>query len=112
VDPAQNPFSPQDAEDGRRFARIFFDVGSKEVVKTLRVLDVRGQTLRVLMNNDAGEGDAGFFGVAAGSVTWDGRDQDGRMVPLGVYIVLLQGTDPVSGNRITGRDTVVVGKSF
>jgi flagellar hook assembly protein FlgD len=61
----------------------------------LRVLDVRGRVVRTLADEE----------LAAGSYQrqWDGLDADGRAVPSGVYVVLLE-----SGSERALRKLVVV----
>jgi hypothetical protein len=112
VEDAFNPFSPYDALPSMRQGVVYFRVGSGAVVKTIRVANVRGETVRVLLNNDLGPAGSSVAGVASGSVQWDGRDDGGEFVPTGIYIVFLEGVDPATGDRVVGRDTIVVGRPF
>jgi hypothetical protein len=110
VDGTRNPFSPYDPDSAFRAGRIFFNVVSADIVKTVRVADARGETVRVLINHDRGPDNVSLTGTASGSVSWDGRDDHGALAPLGIYVVFLEGTDPATGERIAGRDTVVMGR--
>ncbi len=49
---------------------------------TLRIYDARGHVLRTLVDRDAA-------GPVRERVTWDGRDDAGRLVPAGVYFCTL-----------------------
>jgi hypothetical protein len=57
----------------------------------LRILDVRGRTVRTL---------AGVSSVS-GSVTWDGRSDSGRPAPAGVYFVALETAHGTAQTRVT-----------
>lgn len=105
VDPARRSFSPFDPDPVFQTTRFYFN-GLPSSVKTLRVLDVRGRTVRTLMESDHEIGGSDFSGLATGSVPWDGRDDGGTIVPLGLYLALLEATDP--GNGVTQRSHVQV----
>lgn len=109
VDPARRAFSPFDSDPRYQTTTLFFDAGSAEAVKTLWVWDVRGRRVRTLIDNDRDAGGADLAGLATGSVVWDGRDEEGVVVPVGVYGVTLEAADP-SGDMRRGRDTVAVGR--
>lgn len=102
VDPSANPFSPRDRDPSRRAARILFNAGSPEAVKTLRLCDVRGEVVRIFSDAD------GLAGLSSGFVLWDGTDRDGRLLPTGIYVAHFEAVDP-SGSRRRGRGTVVLG---
>ena len=75
-----NPFNPE--------TRILFRL--KEAGTTyLAIYNLRGQMVRQLAN---GHLDSGVH-----SVTWDGKDANGKMVPSGVYLYLL---------RVNGFETI------
>jgi hypothetical protein len=68
-----NPFNPS--------TRIEFSIPDEYPV-LLRIFDIRGGVVRVLVN--------GRFGAGVHSAAWDGRDEGGRTVPSGVYVCLLR----------------------
>lgn len=109
VDDRRNPFSPRDPDPAFQSSLVFFQT-APEVVKTIRVCDVRGNTVRTLVNSDQGPSGANLAGMTQGSVPWDGRDDDGHVLPMGIYIVFLEGVDPGNGRRVRGKDTVVIGR--
>ncbi len=112
VDDSRNPFSPYDKDSAYRLGRILFNVYAADVIKTIRIVNVRGESVRMLINNDMGPSNASYTGVAGGLVTWDGRDDEGNLVPVGIYIVFLEGVNPGTGDRVTARDTIAVGRPF
>jgi hypothetical protein len=92
LDVSVSPFSPGTGEftvveyggpDGCRF--------------TLRVFDRAGRTVATLASSRPG-----------GEVMeWDGRDDSDEFLPIGPYLMLLEGTDS-DGNRYTTTETVVI----
>jgi hypothetical protein len=112
VDDALNPFSPHDRDPSFRQGRILYNVAAGDFVKTVRVADMRGETVRVLVNNDVGPGSSSQAGLTQGVVFWDGLDDSGQVVPMGIYVVFMEAVDPSTGGRVTGRDTIVVGRPF
>ncbi|MBD3336484.1 MAG: T9SS type A sorting domain-containing protein, partial [Candidatus Eisenbacteria bacterium] len=59
----------------------------------LQIFDVQGRRVRTLLNGRSGGGSA--------SVDWDGRTDEGRLVPEGVYVVSLRGAEGRASTRIT-----------
>jgi len=110
VDGAHNPFSPFDVDSNFRNGRIFFNVKSNALVKTVKICDPRGATVRVLVNQDRGPGGLNLTGAGSGTILWDGRDDDGNLLPMGLYIVYLEGTDPATGERARGKALIALGR--
>ncbi|MBK8575667.1 MAG: lamin tail domain-containing protein [Elusimicrobia bacterium] len=109
VDPACRAFSPFDADPAFQRTRFYFNA-SVTAVKTLRVLDIRGRVVRTLMESDHEIGGVDFAGMATGSVLWDGRDDGGTVVPLGLYLALFEAADPGSGSTQRSHAQVAVGR--
>ncbi|MBI2502314.1 MAG: discoidin domain-containing protein [Candidatus Latescibacteria bacterium] len=82
--------------------RIAFDVLKLLARRPLRarVSDLQGRTLRQLSE---GEGLAGHY-----QLRWDGRDEEGRLLPPGIYLVWLE----VSGDADSQRAIRAVGLSY
>ncbi len=110
VDPGLKAFSPFDADPAFQSTRVFYQVGSAEVVKSIKIYDVRGRPVRVLLDNDRGPLGEDHSDLASGSVSWDGRDDAGAVAPVGVYALVLEGADPVNGHGVGGRDLVAIGR--
>ncbi|MBK7702876.1 MAG: T9SS type A sorting domain-containing protein [bacterium] len=70
---APNPFNPR--------TKIDYEVGSAGRV-TLRVFDVRGKAVRLLVDREL---DAGRY-----RLTWDGTDDRGRRLASGVYFCRME----------------------
>jgi hypothetical protein len=71
--------------------RIAFSLPRRQNTK-LSVIDVTGRTVRVLLDGDAPAGTR--------DVRWDGRDNDGRNVASGVYMVRLETADGVRTAKV------------
>lgn len=85
--PYPNPFNPN--------TRIAFELERESRVE-LRIVDVRGRTVRVL--EDALQ-PAGRW-----EMVWDGRDDAGRQLPSGMYFATLQ----VDGRRADSRKLLML----
>jgi hypothetical protein len=96
---APNPFSP-DGDAYEDFTAIGYRLPAEVSVVRLRIYDVRGRLVRMLLNSEP----AG----AQGTVVWDGRDDERRNVRMGIYILLLEALDRRGGTVMTARATVVV----
>jgi hypothetical protein len=83
---APNPFNPS--------TTIRFEVGAKEPV-AVEVCDLRGRIVRRLLDGGAAGG--------AVAVTWDGRGDDGRTMPAGVYVARV-----VAGRQVRTIKLVLV----
>ncbi len=84
--PSPNPF--------RSATRIRFAAPRADTEVLLRIFDVSGRTVRTLHHGPAGPDPV--------DVSWDGRTDDGRAVPAGVYFVNLTAGDR-SASRKIGR---------
>ena len=71
-----NPFNPIDLS-----TRIIYYLPEHSHIK-LRIYNIAGQLVRELVDKQQGKGD--FF------VKWNGRDNDGKMLPNGIYFCRLQ----------------------
>jgi hypothetical protein len=80
-----NPFNPQ--------TTIAYELASPQPVQ-LAIYDTRGRQVRALVHGDV---------MPAGrhSLVWDGRSDDGRELPSGVYLSRLEAGGVVSQGRMT-----------
>lgn len=93
-----NPFSPDG--DGREdFAIIRFHLPLQTSMIRVRLYDVRGRLIRTLAGNEP----AG----AEGEVIWNGMDDEGRRVRMGIYVILLEAVDDRGGVLETVKGVVV-----
>ena len=83
---APNPFNPQTS--------IFFEIGgNREVPAVVDVYDLRGRAVRRLF--------AGPLAPGPQSLAWNGRDDDGRGLPSGVYFARVLAQDEVATVKMT-----------
>gem|GEM_PF-1734945 len=88
-------FSPGGDGPNARF-QFAYDLSQPAII-TLTVVDSQGQTVRVLEQGVS-------YGAGTSWVYWDGRDDQGQVVPDGVYTVHVVGENEVgSSNEITVR---------
>ena len=103
-----NPFPRPDL--GNETTHVWFDLAASSAVE-LSVLDLRGRMVRRLIPAEPSCGvvrlEAGIYGrgVAASvdpcvSTTWDGRDEQGRVVPRGIYVLRLRAGGKVDTRRM------------
>lgn len=103
LDLSPNPFSP-DRDGFEDFLSIRFTLPSGSVMVRIRIFDAAGRMVRTLVRNEAFPG--------TGSVIWDGMDDDGNRVRMGIYILFLEALDP-SGNAVrTLRSAAVAAHSL
>jgi len=94
-----NPFSPDG--DGRDdFAVIQYKIPVRTAAINLKIYDLHGRFIRFLANNKQSGSE--------GSVVWDGRDNNGQLVRIGIYVVFLQAIQSAGGILETHKQTVVV----
>jgi len=95
-----NPFSP-DGDNVDEETTIHFKAPSVSSRITVDIYNLNGRRIRRIASN-----------ITAGSstpvLTWDGRNDKGRLMPIGRYIVLLEAVDMRSGKVHIGRCTVVL----
>ncbi len=91
-----NPFSPDG--DGFEDETIFSCVLPAESNLTIKIYDVKGRLVRTLVKGEP---------RVSGELAWDGRDDDGKTVRMGVYVVWAEVS---GGSRSQTKTTVVVAK--
>ncbi len=94
-----NPFSPDD--DGHDDVTIIsYNLPMKTSMVNLLIFDIRGRHIRGLMSASPSG--------SKGSVIWDGRDDEGRQVPMGIYLIFIEGLNSMGGVVVSAKTTVVV----
>ncbi len=96
VDP--NPFSPY------RNEYTIFSFKLPQVISrvTLRIFDLKGRMLRKLVNQQ--------LQASTGNIVWDGKGDNGKKLPVGVYVVLMEATSYETEKVYNKKITVVIGK--
>lgn len=98
-----SPFSP-DRDGFDDVAAISFTLESSPSLVRVRVFDASGRIVRAI--EEAGITSTG------GSVFWDGFDDDGNSLPVGIYVVLLEAIDSTNGRTETYKDVVVLARQL
>ena len=74
-----NPFNPEAADSADRYTRICYKV--TEQGATIRVYSINGELVRTLVENKT---------ETEGTIVWYGKNDKGRIVGSGVYLVNLK----------------------
>jgi len=106
IEVTDSPFFPYSDISGRPTeGKIKYNVPDGSRI-TLRIFDVRGRLVRVLIDQEVDPD-------GEGSVTWDGTDDSGvTIVPIGIYICYIEALNENTGKVIKGTDTIVVGRKL
>lgn len=98
-----NPFSP-DNDGFEDFTIINYNLSQSVSQVKLKIFDSRGRLVRTLYSNQPSG--------SIGSVIFDGLDDDGNALRMGIYIVLLEALNNNSGTVETLKTTVVVARKL
>jgi hypothetical protein len=98
-----NPFSP-DGDGWEDVAILSIQLPVQTAKISLDIFDIIGRKVRTIVQNR--------FSGAQNSIVWDGRDDNGRIAPMGIYILLLQMIDAQNGLLEEVKDTVVLAKKL
>ena len=93
-----SPFAPDDGEA----TRITYTLEAPAGLVRVRVFDAGGRLVR--------EVEDGRLSGTAGEVVWDGRDDAGRRLRAGIYVVLLEAVDVEGGTTEAHRAAVVLAR--
>ena len=93
-----NPFSP---EQGERTI-ISFELPERLSRVNCRIFDLKGRLVNKIVNQE--------LSAAKGSLIWDGRREDGKLLPVGIYIILLEATGSDTEKVFRKEGTVVIGR--
>ncbi|MFC2103305.1 lamin tail domain-containing protein [Bacteroidota bacterium] len=98
-----NPFSPDD--DGfEDFSIINYNLSQATSQVRIKIFDSKGRQVRTLLNNQASG--------SSGSVIFDGRDDSGEALRIGIYIIFLEAINEGSGVVETMKTVVVVARKL
>ncbi|CAM3274620.1 lamin tail domain-containing protein [Rhodothermus bifroesti] len=95
-----SPFSP-DGDGTDDVTILHFRLPATGTVAQAQIFDSYGRRVRTLGPIVAG---------AEGMLLWDGRDQEGRELPIGLYVVLFEALDARGGRLLTRKAPVVLAR--
>lgn len=98
-----NPFSP-DNDGFEDFLTITYSLPANSAMIRVRLYDVSGRLIRRLAQNEPSP--------STGSIIWNGMDDDGHRVRIGMYIILFEALDNFGGTAKTMKDVAVVGRKL
>ena len=81
LDISPNPFSP-DNDGFEDFCFIRYILNDDVNFVRIRIYDAKGRLMRTLADN--------YPSGAEGEIIFDGRDEDGKSLPLGIYVLLFE----------------------
>lgn len=94
------PFNP----DAGEAAAISYRLKSEASLVRARVFTATGRQVREI--------ESGALSSDEGSLTWDGRDEDGKRLRIGPYIVLIEAVDVQGGVTESYRGVVVLARQL
>ncbi len=98
-----NPFSP-DNDGFEDFSIINYSLPFNTTQIRIKIFDDHGRLVRTLVNNRAT--------ASNGSVVFDGLDDNGNALRIGMYIVFLEAVDINSGVNKSYKDIIVVARKL
>ncbi len=98
-----NPFSP-DNDGFEDFTIINYNLTQAISQVRIKIFDSKGRLVRTLLNNQPS--------ASSGSVIFDGRDDDGNALRIGIYIIFLEALNDNSGVVETMKSVVVVARKL
>ncbi|RLD56249.1 MAG: hypothetical protein DRJ01_15500, partial [Bacteroidetes bacterium] len=93
-----NPFSPFSSKR----TIFYFQLPEKVSRTTIRIFDLKGRLVKKIINQ--------IWQPAEGNIIWDGKGDNGKNLPIGVYVVLLEATSRETEKVYSKTTTVVIGK--
>jgi hypothetical protein len=98
-----NPFSP-DGDDNKRNLFINYKLDEPDYLLRVRIFDRYGRLIRNLTESHP----AGF----KGTLTWDGRTNEGASNRIGIYIIFIEAYNSAIGKNRVFRESVVIARQF
>lgn len=98
-----NPFSP-DNDGFEDFCIINYNLTQTISQVRIKIFDSKGRLVRTLLNNQPSG--------SSGSVIFDGKDEDGRALRIGIYVIFLESLNDNSGVVDTEKTVVVIARKL
>ena len=94
-----NPFSP-DGDGHEDFTIIKYKLKANTSQIRVKIFDVKGRIVRSLTNNQ--------FTNSESQIIFDGKDDSGQKLRVGIYVVFLEAVDDMGGTYEQAKTTLVV----
>ncbi len=94
-----NPFSP-DGDGLEDHTILNYRLPWDDAVVNIMIYDRLGRRVRNLLNN--------YHSAKDGCYAWDGRDEDRRKCPMGIYVILLEAKEDSGSGTIKAKTTVAL----
>ncbi|MCF6269662.1 MAG: lamin tail domain-containing protein [Melioribacteraceae bacterium] len=98
-----NPFSP-DNDGFEDFSIVNYSLPFITAQVRIKIFDDKGRLVRTLVNNEASSSE--------GAIVFDGLNDAGNPLRIGMYIVFLEAVDINSGKSIAYKDVIVVARKL
>lgn len=98
-----NPFSP-DGDGFDDFTIISYNFNTSYIRMRIRIFDMMGRQIAVPVDN--------VILPSSGNVVWDGRDNSGRVVRFGIYVMYIEVSEPNGSTIGSYKKQVVVAKKM
>ncbi|MEN8192344.1 MAG: lamin tail domain-containing protein [Bacteroidota bacterium] len=98
-----NPFSP-DNDGYEDFTIINYNLSKETAQIRIKIFDDKGRIVRTLVNNKAS--------ASTGSEIFDGLDEKGNPLKIGMYIVYIEASNSISGIIDVLKDVLVVARKL
>ncbi len=98
-----NPFSP-DNDGIEDFCIINYNLSQAVAQVRVKIFDSKGRLVRTLLNNQPSG--------SSGSIIFDGKDDEGRNLRIGIYIIFLESLNDNMGIVETNKTVVVVARKL
>jgi len=98
-----NPFSP-DNDGYEDFAIITFNLTQQIAQLRIKIFDSKGRLVRELLNNSPSG--------STGSIVFDGLDNNGKPLKIGIYILFIEALNSSSGVVDILKDVIVIARKL
>ncbi len=89
-----------DGDDSDDFSSITYSFGTHGRILSISVFDHRGRRIRTLVKDQ--------IAAVSGSIPWDGRNDQGEIVPTGHYLIFVNAFDLTGKKSIFKKKIVVI----
>jgi hypothetical protein len=103
IEISPNPFSP-DSDGFEDFTVISYNLNSTVAQLRIRVFDSKGRLVRTILNNQSTG--------TTGSFIFDGLNDSGKPLRMGIYILLIEALDSFSGTVEVFKEAVVIARKL